>query len=313
MTNDNDARILPLTVVIPTLNRPSVLLATVQSYYAGEFVPAEIIVVDQSAAVTRLGEIEVPPGAGLRVIRIDEPSSTRSRNVGARASRYDVILFSDDDVLINDESMCILMEQMRDKTIALVAGVDISDNGIYGPSHISGPAQNFAGVLLGLKKPWKKTGYIVKSNMRGRYPSPVCKVVSTEWAMGYFMCVRRSLMEHWNIWFDEHLQRYAYAEDLDFSMRYCSAAAKDGLRTLLDPNIYVYHLASKEWRTPSDEAVQYFVNNRRYLSKKLFPKRWWYRIAMRWFDTLFALSCAPRDVAYLKQLLRAVWWLAPGD
>ena len=56
--------------------------------------------------------------------------------------------------------------------------------------------------------------------MRGRYPAPVADMVATDWAMGYFFCVRRSCMERWDCWFDENLKRYAYAEDLDVSIRY---------------------------------------------------------------------------------------------
>ena len=125
--------------------------------------------------------------------------------------------------------------------------------------------------------------------------------------MGYFFCVRRSLMERWNVWFDEEMTRYAYAEDLDFSIRYCTCAKKVGLSCVLEPNIYVHHLASSEWRTPSDEAVGYFVANRRRIARKVYPNRWWYPLTMGWFDTLFALTKLPSDPSYSKCLLKNVY------
>ena len=114
-------------------------------------------------------------------------------------------------------------------------------------------------------------------------------------------------MEHWDVWFDEGMRRYAYAEDLDFSLRYCAHARAEGLECVLDPHIYVHHLASTEWRTPSDEAVRYFVDNRRRIARKVYPTRWWYRLTMGWFDTLFALAKLPSDSAYAKCLLHNVY------
>ena len=158
-----------------------------------------------------------------------------------------------------------------------------------------------------MKKPWRKDGYVVRASMRGRYPMPVSRRVATEWAMGYFFCVRRSLMERWGVWFDEGMARYAYAEDLDFSMRYCACAERAGLSCVLEPAIYVHHLASTEWRTPSDEAVGYFVANRRRIARKVYPGRWWYLLTMGWFDALFALTKLPSDPSYSKCLLRNIF------
>ena len=164
-----------------------------------------------------------------------------------------------------------------------------------------------ASMILGLKKPWRKDGYVIRSNMRGRYPVPVMQRVSTEWAMGYFFCVRRSLMERWNIWFDEGMDRYAYAEDLDFSIRYCLMAQQERLNCVLEPKIYVDHLASNEWRTPSEEAVRYFVRNRRRIAHKVYPNRWWYPITMNCFDTLFAIIKMPSDFEYSSYLLKSIY------
>ena len=45
MGSDN---ILPITLAIPTMNRPQTLKRTLESYLAADFLPAQIIVVDQS-------------------------------------------------------------------------------------------------------------------------------------------------------------------------------------------------------------------------------------------------------------------------
>ena len=296
-----------ITIVIPTYNRPKVLRNTIESYLMGNVLPRQIIVVDQTSDAFNLSTISDWRGVELKLVRSLTPSLTLARNIGARASECDVILFSDDDILVDEDSIANLVKAMSDETVALVAGVDISENGVYGSPSKPGCLRNLAGTLLGMKKPWRKDGYVVHMSMRGRYPMPVARRVSTEWAMGYFFCVRRSLMERWGVWFDEAMTRYAYAEDLDFSMRYCANARDEGFECFLEPDIYVHHLASAEWRSPSDEAVRYFVVNRRRIARKVYPNRWWYRLTMGWFDTLFALSKLHSDPSYSKKLLRSIY------
>lgn len=296
-----------ITVVIPTYNRPVVLKNTVESYLAGRVLPREIIIVDQTPEPFDVSTLSDCRGVKLVVVHTDIPGSARARNIGVRASSHDVILFSDDDVLVNRESIAVLAESMSNASVALVAGVDIAENGMLGTPEKPGLARDIAGTLLGMKKPWRNNGYVIRSSMRGRYPMPVAKRVSTEWAMGYFFCARRSLMERWGVWFDEGMVRYAYAEDLDFSLRYCSRATSEGFSCILEPKIYVHHLASSEWRTPPDEAVSYFVTNRRRIARKVYPARWWYLITMGWFDTLFALTKLPTDPSYSKCLLKNIY------
>lgn len=296
-----------ITVVIPTYNRPGVLKDTIESYLAGRVLPRQILIVDQTPKPFDPATVPNNKGVELGVLQSTTPSLTLARNIGARASSYDTILFSDDDILVDEESVAVLAEAMADEAIALVAGVDIAENGVHASPSKPGLARDVMGMLLGMKKPWRRDGYVVRASMRGRYPMPVSERVPTEWAMGYFFCVRRSLMERWDVWFDEGMQRYAYAEDLDFSMRYCACACADGYECVLEPRIYVHHLASTEWRTPSDEAVRYFVDNRRRIARKVYPGRWWYYLTMGWLDTLFALIKLPSDAGYAKCLLRNVY------
>lgn len=308
MDSQSDFRVvMPITVVIPTYNRPSDLRGTILSYLSGTSVPDQIIVVDQSIVPFDPADCGLDAPTEILVVHSSEPSLTRSRNIGARQARNDVILFSDDDVRVDERTLQLLSAAMGNDEVALVAALDAADNPHFGGGAKGSLARNVIGMLLGMKRPWRHDGYVIRSNMRGRYPENADKRVSTEWAMGFFFCVRRSCMERWDVWFDESLKRYAYAEDLDFSIRYCKYARAEGLRTVLEPALYVNHLASKEWRTPSDEAVDYFVKNRRYLAAKLYPRCWWYQITLNLYDTLFALSQYPKDSEYGSSILRHVW------
>lgn len=306
-SQSNLRKVAPITVVIPTYNRPSDLKGTLASYLSGASVPDQIVVVDQSAVPFDPSDCGFDALTEILVIHASEPSLTRSRNIGAGRARNDVLLFSDDDVRVDECTLQLLSAAMGNDEVALVAALDAADNPRFGGGARGNLIRNIFSMLLGMKHPWRHDGYVISSNMRGRYPENAAKRVPTEWAMGYFFCVRRSCMERWDVWFDESLKRYAYAEDLDFSIRYCRRARAEGLRTVLEPALYVNHLASREWRTPSDEAVDYFVRNRRYLAAKLYPRRWWYQVTLNLYDTLFALSQYPKDHVYGLSILRHVW------
>lgn len=188
-----------------------------------------------------------------------------------------------------------LYGKMCDNNIALVAGINYRDNILF-DGKLDNRCQSIISSVIGLKKFWRKDGYVLHGSVRGRYAAGISETTRTEWAMGYFFCVKKSLCVEYNIRFDENLIRYAYAEDLDFSYRYCRVARKLGKDTILDPTLYVNHLASKEWRTPSREATFYAIINRRYLSYKLFPGQFWNRWLLEWSDICWELvGCKTKE------------------
>ena len=165
------------------------------------------------------------------------------------------------------------LEKLFENTqIAMVAGLD---------SNMSLGNGNPIGYLFGMKS-WRKrnVGHVTLS-MLGRFPNDVQGIVNTEWAMGFFFAVRRSLICQWNLRFDEQLTSYAYAEDLDFTYTYFKYARAHGLRCVFCSKIIVDHLGSKEYRVPSQKTCYMYVINREYLSYK-HNKSWRSRLATRW-------------------------------
>jgi glycosyltransferase involved in cell wall biosynthesis len=90
---------LPVSVVIATRNRPRLLADTVRSILAGDAIPAELIVIDQSDVPEPLSPCAGPHPAVVRHV----PSAVRGvslgRNAGAAAARQTVLAFTDDDML----------------------------------------------------------------------------------------------------------------------------------------------------------------------------------------------------------------------
>lgn len=278
-----------MSVIIPTLNRHKVLVETVNSLCSGTLIPSQIVIIDQSEIPISQTEFHLPSEVELNIIRQEVASSTKARNAGITNSREEIILFCDDDILVNENSLQELYQSINQENIGLVSAIHCADNQVF--TDASGNTlRDLIGTGMGMKKFWRNDGYVVKSSLRGRYSRKISQITDTEWAMGYFFCVKRSIINEMDHWFDENLIRYAYAEDLDFTYRYCLEAKKRNLRTVVNPNIYVNHLASREWRVPKQEEVNYMFVNRRYLSYKLFPKRFDYRVFMQIFDRLYLLS-----------------------
>lgn len=91
--------------------------------------------------------------------------------------------------------------------------------------------------------------------------------------MGFFFAVRKSLIDKHGLRFDENLQRYAYAEDLDFTYRFYQFAKSEGLKCMIFPKIIVKHNVSTEYRIPSNLLVFQIIYHRKYLSHKLFGSK----------------------------------------
>lgn len=273
------SELIDLSVVIPTRNRLQSLRNTVASLCEGKCLPSQLIIVDQGDRPILEEEISdiVAEGIRLDLLYQNVPSITMARNTGIKSARHGIVLFMDDDVLLDDDSILRLNETFKDQTIGLVAAPEAA-RPKQGKRYAS-----LLGVVFLRKKLFQKGGYVCKGAVLGRYTEGVDTIAPTEWAMGYFFAVRRSLFERFGIWFDENLISYAYAEDLDFTYGFIKKAAEKGFKAVLNPFIYVDHLGSKEWRIPTQKGVYMYVINRYYLSFKHF-KHWYMRALLIWSD-----------------------------
>lgn len=250
---------VPISVIIPTMNRPDTLERTLNTYVSGTCVPEQIIIVDQTQSAEVKENIEdISQRYNADYVYRNEPSLTAARNMGMEAARHNIIIQSDDDVDLHEDTIENVYKIMQDEDIALIAGLD--DNTEKSKTNI--------GYILGTKSFRKrKIGHVTKSVL-GRYPDTVNGEVETEWAMGYFFVCRKENLDKWNIQWDERLISYAYAEDLDFSYRYCKKAHENNLRCILSDKVRVKHMVSKEYRIPSRKSTYMYVIHRWYIKDK---------------------------------------------
>lgn len=273
--------IVEITLVIPTYNRENSLIKTLQKIFLGQCVPSEIIIVDQSdicdIAHGIKGFFEKQDWEGRWMIqKMNIPSSTEARNEGIRYASNDIIVFMDDDVEVEKETFSEVYQYMIREEYSMLGGID----------KLAVPNGRAFPFLFGMRS-WRrrKQGHVTMS-MFGRYPTEINAEIPTQWAMGYFFAVKKSLIMKWNLKFDETMGQYAYSEDLDFSYSYYKHSVEEELNCILSPKVQVSHLCSKEWRV-SDKRISYvMLFNRYYLSEKHFGNTtarilfWWSNVGL---------------------------------
>ncbi|HWI08992.1 MAG TPA: glycosyltransferase [Solirubrobacteraceae bacterium] len=85
-----------VSIVIPTRDRPQQLRDSIESILAGDRLPDEIVVADQSADA----RASLPGRADVEIVHLPLATvgSSRARNAGIAAARGDFLVFVDDDV-----------------------------------------------------------------------------------------------------------------------------------------------------------------------------------------------------------------------
>ena len=203
-----------ISVIIPTYNRIDSLKRTFSYLRKSKSKPLEVLIIDQSNAdfskqIQTLCGVEEE----LNVIysHLEKPSLTAARNVGVDVSRGDILVFMDDDVDVGVETLSNVEDLFKDERLVMAGGLNKADADVSHNSKM--------GYLFGKSKFIKRNVGHMASGVYGRFPLLCAEATPTEWVMGFFFAVKRDFIVEHNCRFDEHLQYYAYAEDLDFSRR----------------------------------------------------------------------------------------------
>lgn len=91
------------SLIICSCDRPQLLVESIQSVLAGSELPAELVVVDQSPRSNPQLECLVRARPDVRHIRTSTRGLSIALNIGIRAARFDVLLFTHDDVAVDPE------------------------------------------------------------------------------------------------------------------------------------------------------------------------------------------------------------------
>ena len=212
------------SLIICSRNRPQLLADTVESILKGTKVPTELVLIDQSTDLDpHLPSLTTERPCEIRHIPTRSVGLGRARNAGLDAARYEVLAYTDDDMLAVPGWYESLMR-------SLVAG---------------GPKTVVTGQVLPAEE--ETPGGFVPSTKLDNTPAVYEGRVDADVLFMGNMAMYRSAADEIGR-FDDRLGaggRFAGAEDNDYGFRLLEA----GYRIAYVPEAILYHRA---WRPASD-------------------------------------------------------------
>jgi glycosyltransferase involved in cell wall biosynthesis len=260
-------RHLKISVVIATYNRSADLKVALASILRQTVPPLEMIIVDDSTNEEVRTAVESLQGAfsekGVALVYLHNPGKRSlpvSRNYGAKHAMGDIVMFLDDDVVL---------EPGYNEGILEVYALGTHVKGVTG-FRTDNPK-----LTLGFKitnafdRAFFIFGYTTDRcellpSWYAIYPHTLTKVISCEWFSGCNQSYLRSVLSE--LQFDEKLMRYAPGgEDLDFSFR---VHRKYPGSLFITPKARFLHHYSPAARTPPQSLFLLEAAYRQYLWAK---------------------------------------------
>lgn len=209
-----------ISVVIPTYNRYDCLADTLEALRRQVGCGFEVVVVDQTP-LRRRRELEAT-GFALHWFLQEEPSASAARNLALREAHGEVVLFLDDDVIIDDPSF--LMKHLRHYENPRVVGV-------AGAAPHIGQAMNL-----------RRHRFFREGGLGWAYfPSNQCCQAWLRVGRSNNLSVRRDAAIACG-GMDEQFEKGAHREEADFGLR----LTRDGRRILYDPFAALVHIGNAE-------------------------------------------------------------------
>ncbi len=211
------------SLIICSRDRPELLAETVASVLAGDAVPTEIVIVDQSVVPHPTLPTLTSQACAIRYIPSRSIGLCRARNEAVAAARYELLAFTDDDMRAEPAWYGTLLRALiaarpRAVVTGRVLAAEPDRPGGFAPALVDSPAP---------------------AQYAGRIWSDVL-------AAGHMAMERSAIAEVGP--FDERLGaggRFPAADDNEFGYRLLEA----GYRIVYEPRAVLYHRA---WRTSRD-------------------------------------------------------------
>ena len=251
------ARVPALAFVVATKDRPGDLRKMLQSVAAQTVVPAQVVVVDASAAPV---DSVIREFHGLRIDyrRHLPPSASAQRNAGldAISDQVDLIGFADDDIVFEPDAIARMLRFWGDASPG-VGGA--SFNLVNGTAQALGRLKR-SRLLNALGLYSAQPGGVAPSGWQGMIETVPSNAV-TRWLPSTAVVWRRAVCN--GLRFDPFFRGYSYLEDLDFSY---SASRRCRLVVVADARYR--HYPSPDGRVSAFEFGRVEVRHRLYFVRK---------------------------------------------
>lgn len=245
---------MQVSIIIPTYNRVDDLSACLKSIGIQSILPEEIIIVDDSDTAdvqyfieSLMGEFQAL-GVCLEYIRNTAGKSlTIARNVGIKNATGDLIMFLDDDVVLDKHYIREILSIYAQFPSAM--GVQGLIKNIENPNYFVSLFNRL--FYLGHNERLRSRVLPSASCTYPSIPEGSSSPVSCEWLSGCNQSYRKEVFL--TLQFDENLKRYSYKEDMDLSYRVFKTWP---LSLYLAPTARCDHNVSQAGRLPKKERIE---------------------------------------------------------
>jgi len=271
-----------ISIVIPTFNREEDLMDALLSILRQKKLPKEVVVVDDSEndrtrnLIKKMRKSFLDKGVSVKYLRNPRGKSTSSaRNVGATCATGEIILFLDDDVILDDDYISEILEvyERHPDAVGVQGYVENLPMQILSTS---GAIHNSICKIFFLFF-FEKHRCRVLPSWGYTYPCLLNGVINCEWLGGENQSFRKKIFQTYK--FDENLKKYSYGEDADLSYRIFK---NNPISLYMTPNARLFHKKSKTSRLPDELRIYITTINRTYLFYKNIEQTLFSKLIFLW-------------------------------
>jgi GT2 family glycosyltransferase len=249
------------------MNRETELNNCLQSIHTQNLLPAEVIIVNGSSSfITVKTDYPFP----VHVLNT-KPGLPYQRNQGLAASTSDVIIFLDDDVILEKDFIYQIIQPFQQDNGSQLGAVSARITNIRMP----GWPNRLLSSIFGLSGPgdgkFKKSGFPTDRHLHPNQHN----IEPIECLPGCGAAYHKKVFEEFQ--FDELMGGYAYMEDDDFSFRIGRK-----FKLLYNPKARLQHLETPTARGNPRQRARLKVKCYHYYFKKNWPRRRDYQLAHYW-------------------------------
>ena len=218
-----------LSVIILNWNGGKQLRDCIESVLKSDYAALELIVSDNGSTDGSDGFVK-QRYPFIKLVRNGKNLGySKGNNIAVCQANGDVIVFSNNDVTINTDTVAKLAEVFEDPTVGIATGAICHPNSLI--------VQN-AGLWI------HKSGHIIPNFVlvnASQFTQCRRKVIDVHAVQGAFLAIRKSLLDQIGL-FDENF--WAFYEDIDI----CARAKKVGYRVVVRLDSIIWHERSTSWK-----------------------------------------------------------------
>ena len=239
-----------------TRDRPKDLVDLLLTLLDQNYLPLDVIIVDDSLAASARKVVDSlnlrfeSHNSQLKYVKGSGDGLPAARNLGIKNSGGEVVLFLDDDTLLDPNVVSSLATFLRDNPTAI--GVQPKILSPTGDCDDLGPAKKLENAIykVFLLTYREKNKLAVRRSGATVFPSVLTRVISAQRLSGCCCCYKREVFNELS--FDTNLKRWGFAEDLDFSHRVYKMYPQSLYAV---PHSKLIHKASRKARLPTKLGV----------------------------------------------------------